>query len=172
MDVRLERYPNEHGFEDAIMCITLKYPKEKNDPHRKLNPHYHDHIEILYGFSGTADVIIGTQHYKMSSGDMVIVNAKRAHEVLLIDGDVGYYVIKILPDALYLQGRSLANIRYLLQIWQHRLDTEPKVSSDELKNSGIGELIEEIISESNNQCDAAKVCRSRIYNTQMLQLFH
>lgn len=149
MDAKLEWNPNEQGFEDAIMCLTLQYGAARINSGRRYSPHYHPHIEMLYGVEGVATVIIGGKRHKMGKGDLIIVNSKYAHDVFCEVGECKYYVVKFLPEALYLRGRSLAGIRYLLPLWQKQLDLDPAVKAGELAGSGIDGLICEIMEEWN-----------------------
>lgn len=146
MDARLEWRPNEQGFEDAIMCLTCKYRADQIDTVRRI-PHYHDHIEMLFGIGGTATVIIGGKRHRLGAGDLVIIGAKYAHDVICEEGECEYHVVKFLPEALYLQGRSLAGIRYLLPLWQKELDHDPAVEAEKMRGSGIDSLVFEIMEE-------------------------
>lgn len=145
MDAKLEWRPNEQGFEDAIMCLTCKY--SASERRKRYSPHYHDHIEMLFGIDGVATVIIGGKWYRLGKGDLVIINAKYAHDVICEEGECEYHVVKFLPEALYLQGRSLAGIRYLLPLWQKELDHDPVVEAEKMSGSGIDSLIREIMEE-------------------------
>jgi len=135
-----------NGWEQPIHC--LKCHITSLDAARRYNMHYHDYIEFLYGFSGNAQVMIADQRYPMQKGDLVVINAGKAHEVYCEEGEAEYYVVKFLPDLLYAQGKSLLAIRYLLSVWQDGIGANPRLPSETIKDSGIGDCIDRIRDEN------------------------
>ena len=43
--------------------------------------HYHNYIEILYGISGTYEVILNGKYHKFTKGDLVLINSKEVHQI-------------------------------------------------------------------------------------------
>lgn len=140
-----EALARRDGWEQPVVCL----PRTISNQPRKtpLHIHYHDYIEFLYGFSGSAKVIIGEALYTMEKGDLIVINAGVAHEVFTEEAEANYYVIKFLPDPLYAQGKSLADISYLLSLWQGELAKAPVLSAKELCDSGVDALVLDVRKE-------------------------
>lgn len=146
MEAKLERRPNKHGFEDSIMCRKCKY-RAVPGQNGYNTPHYHDHIEMLYGISGISTIIVGNKKYKLNAGELIVINSKYVHDVVCEEGETEQYVIKFIPESLYLRGRGLSEIRYLLPFWQKEMAKEPIISSDVLVEMGLDVTIAEIMKE-------------------------
>lgn len=141
MGFRKEGLSRINGWEQSIACMTRDITAEKYD--RFTDPHYHEYIELLYGLSGSAKVLIGDRVYNMDEGDLFIVNAREVHDVCC-DAEAHYFVIKFLPNLLYSHGGSLSGVRYLLPLWQKEVAFSPALRARELQGSGVAELIAEI----------------------------
>ena len=76
MEAKLEELRKSEGLEQSIDCLSMHL---KNAKTQRL--HYHEYIELLYGFSGKADVCIGSSCYTMEEGDLLIINAGEVHTV-------------------------------------------------------------------------------------------
>jgi len=142
MEAKLEALRKSEGLEQSIDCLSMSLKNTK-----KHVLHYHEYIEFLYGFSGKADVYIGSSCYTMEEGDLLIINAGELHTVDCIDGEASYYVIKFLPKLLYSQGQSLSVVRHLLPMWQKQVAFHPALRKKDLDGSGIHEQIMGIKSE-------------------------
>lgn len=87
--------------------ITLyeKIPtEEKNFPIRfnlvrnasSLNPHWHEHIELLFFISGTTSVMCGNKNYSVKPNDLIFVNSNNLH-AFASDASISYDCIIINP---------------------------------------------------------------------------
>ena len=146
MEIRKEALRKDEGLEKSIDCLPMLLKGT-----RKPGLHYHEYIELLYGFDGKATVHIGSSTYTMEEGDLLIINAGEVHGVTAPDGEASYYVIKFLPKLLYSQGQSLSVVRHLLPMWQKQVAFHPALRKKDLEESGIHEQVMGIKSEWENR---------------------
>ena len=146
MQLREEALVHVDGWEQSIQCLfmTLNADWERNP---SVALHYHDYIEFLYGLEGSAQVAIGDRTYPMEPGDLLVVNAREAHDVVLHKGLTRYFVVKFLPQLLYAQGQSLIGLRYLLPLWQKEMLFSPALPAVELGRSGVTTFLQEMMHE-------------------------
>ncbi len=64
-------------------------------------PHYHYEIELLFFYSGRAQVYVGSRLFEVCANDMVLVNAMEVHSISVQpDSDVRYIVVMFNPSLL------------------------------------------------------------------------
>jgi len=165
MGARQESIVRVDGWEQAIACMTRDITNRKYD--HFTDPHYHEYIELLYGLSGSAKVLVGDRIYRMDVGDLFIVNAREVHDVCCEEGEASYYVIKFLPKLLYAQGRSLSGVRYLLPLRQKDNFFSPAIRASELEGSGVDALVREIMSEWRNR----SIGYEQVMHADIMQIF-
>lgn len=146
MQLREEALARVDGWTQSVQCIFMQiHPRPCNAP--PLIPHFHEYIELLYGLSGEAQVLVGDRWYALRPGDLVVINARQAHDVVTDRPEARYLVVKFLPEVLYAQGQSLAGLRYLLPLWQKEMRFSPEITADELKRSGIDPFLQDMVRE-------------------------
>lgn len=134
------------GLEANINCLKAELEAKSRET-RFSYIHYHKHIEFLYGISGVARVLLGNRTYDMEKGDLIIINSNEVHDVMCIGDACEYYVIQFKPDLLYSRDSELANIKYLLPLWQNDISFGPALRKAEIDPLGIGQLAREIMTE-------------------------
>ncbi len=145
MKIREEKILKLDGGKSSFRFINLEL---KNNPGAAFeHVHYHEHVEILYGMTGVATVLVGDKTYRMKKGDMVVIYTDEPHDVISPDGDVSYYVIQFLPKMLYADGVGMPDLRYLLPMWNRNGDFSHLSCSDSLKDSGIDKIMDSIMRE-------------------------
>lgn len=165
MGIRQESITRVDGWEQSIACMTRHISADKYD--RFTDPHYHEYIELLYGMSGNAKVLVGDRVFSMDAGDLLIVNAREVHDVSCERGEAEYYVIKFLPKLLYSQGSSLSGVRYLLPLRQKEVSFCPALRANELVGSGIDGLVAEIMRE----WDEKSIGFEQVMHADIMQIF-
>ena len=147
MYIKHEYEPNAYGMEPAIKCLVRHICYESGGLGNTPILHYHDHYEMLFGISGVAKRSFGDKTDYLRPGDLAIINPREAHDGTSDVDGTKYLVIKFLPEVLGMSGRVLTDIRYLIPLWQRTFDYSPIIRADELKGSGIDELMREIMYE-------------------------
>ncbi len=103
------------GVPVPIQCIRM----EQNAIREKIDMHYHDYTELLFGVSGTANVYVGNSQYLLSAGDMVIVHNHELHDVNGTGAPCEYLVIKFLPSILITAEQTYSEYSYALCLMQN-----------------------------------------------------
>lgn len=74
----------------------------------RIEPHWHDHVEILYWSKGRAIVTVGSQEYDVNEGSLVIIPAREVHSVIV--------------------GRQMESFHYVIGFDTELLAPMPKLS--------------------------------------------
>lgn len=64
----------ERNFMRSDSIVELEFLTE-----RETGIHYHENFELLYIMSGEADVTVEEEKYRLSQGDMIVINVNRKH---------------------------------------------------------------------------------------------
>ncbi|HHX62762.1 MAG TPA: AraC family transcriptional regulator [Epulopiscium sp.] len=132
------------------LCNLSSSDQNNQDYH--VAPHWHTSVELLYFLQDSATVCVGSNYYKVKSGDLIIINAGEVHSVSGYKGGTPtHFVLKILPELLYISQNDSFDANYLLPFTisgftQHRL-----ISKDHLHGSQVVPLMNEIYSEFNTK---------------------
>lgn len=145
MNVKQEEIVKENGWTMPLQYIH-RYIR-KGEITEFTNVHYHEYIEILYGISGTAKVMVDEAVYDMGVGDMVIVPAHSVHDVCCMCGETHYHVVKFLPHILYDQDGNVLGAHCWLPYLTGSLPFEKAYTSKNDVNGTVSRLIDEIASE-------------------------
>lgn len=124
------------GVPMSIQCIRMK----QNKPRPKLDYHYHDYTELLFGLEGVADVYVGNKNYKLRAGDMVIVHNHELHDVTGTGEPSNYFVIKFLPSILLTAEQTFSEYSYTLTLMQNTDKRQVFFNSDELSETPVPSL--------------------------------
>lgn len=131
------------GVPMSIQCIRMRQEK----PREKLDFHYHDYTELLFGVEGVADVYVGNNNYKLAPGDMVIVHNHELHEVTGTGAPSSYLVIKFLPSILLTAEQTFSEYSYTLTLMQNTDKRQVFFRSDELFETAIPNLFRHAFEE-------------------------
>lgn len=143
--------------EKRVLGNEIKQPIhchiEQSMPDRRIaSPHFHDAIELLYGFSGSAYVFVSGQSFRMGPGDLIIINSQEVHGIFAEKGDdVEYLVIKLEPEVLYSTSRSLFESKYVLPFTMAKSSPQTLLQQIEVANTSIPETINNIMAEFSKQ---------------------
>ncbi len=138
----------ENEIKQPIHCHI-----EESLPDRRIaSPHFHDAIELLYGFSGTAYVFVSGQSFRLKPGDLIIINAQEVHGIYAEKGEnVKYIVIKLEPEVLYSTSRSLFESKYVLPFTMGKSSPQTLLQKGEIANTSIPKSITNIMTEFSKQ---------------------
>ena len=124
------------GVPVPIQCITMSQNKRRD----KIVFHYHDYTELLFGLEGTADVYVGSNNYKLSAGDMVIIHNHELHDVNGTDSPSKYIVLKFLPSVLLTAEQTYPEYSYTLCLMQNTDKRQSFFGREEFENTTLPSL--------------------------------
>ncbi len=145
---------NEPIFEVMNLETDLrKYPfschivRNEGEP-LYIPSHYHYEIELLFFFSGEADVSAGNKTYKMKKGEMLLINAMEVHTILVSKtSDTKYITIMFNPSILKSSlGTSFEN-KYITLFSMENSNLKRRYTKDELEGTVIPIRFENILKE-------------------------
>lgn len=86
------------GYE-SIPPLANNFPiKVRKYKSSRLQPHWHEHLELLYIVGGECNVIVGGKPAEIGRGDIVVVNSTEVHSFNARGGMLEYVCILISPD--------------------------------------------------------------------------
>lgn len=139
-----EKTSKRNNTETSVFCIEM----ERANAIHGLIPHYHNYIEILYAEDCSLSVWINDTEFLFSSGELIIINSREAHEVYAKEENRGkYLVIKFSPEILRFGGDTSYDTRFLLPLFRDDLSEIRKLSADDVFSFGIKNTIDDIFSE-------------------------
>lgn len=141
----LELYQKFNLFDDELpLHIFEQYSP---GPDVVVDPHWHEHIEMIYVEQGTADFKIGPNFYHAGPGDFIIANSCEIHGIYCTKGPYKECVIIVDINVL---SKEIASKNYVFQRF---------IQNDFV----IKELYEKIFAEKNGQRIGFKpMCRALI----------
>ncbi len=141
-----EKTSKRNNTEPSVFCIEM----ERTAPISGVLPHYHDYIEILYAIDCNLSVWINDDEFPFSTGELIVINSREAHEVYAKDENCGkYFVIKFSPEILRFEGQPTDESRCLIPLLQNDLSGLRRISAKEAKASKIKSIIENVAEEWN-----------------------
>ncbi len=142
----LERRFRRNGVEMPFHCITI-HAKQHKASEEIWGVHYHDYIEILYSLESDADVYINGKLVTFKTGDLVVVNSGENHALKFDRADAHYIVIKVLPEILYSNDKSLFELKYMMPFIIQNSNNKRYFSSDEINGKYIRNIMTDIMNE-------------------------
>lgn len=111
--------------------------------------HYHNYIEILYGISGTFEVILNGKYHKFAKGDLVLINSKEVHQINSCYKEGGkYIVLRFEPEVIYSNMfNNHLHLKYVLPFILETSNHQKVIKDDIIGNTFIPELLYEITKE-------------------------
>lgn len=113
--------------------------------------HMHEYIEILYCTQGEFTACLGGKNYEFSKGDMVVINSRESHGIRRKKKEGAYVCIRFLPEILYTSSSAAFDIKYVLPFILNNSNHQRVFKKEEIKNTSIPDLIEDILNEYNNK---------------------
>lgn len=143
----LEKRAMRNGVELPIQCIHM----HKHKAECAQQQHYHEYTELLYGLSGRARVVIGTQEHLLTRGDMIIVHDHTPHDALGIGEPADYIVVKFLPRILLADEQTYHEYAYTLLLTESPHGKQIFFRAEELADTDMEELFAHLMKEWNEQ---------------------
>lgn len=143
----LEKRVTRDGAPVSIQCILMDI-KAKNE---KIDFHYHDYTELLFGLEGTADVYVGKKRYDLCAGDMIIIHNHELHYVNGTGEPAKYIVIKFLPSILLTAEQTYSEYSYVLCLMQNTEKRCGFFGSSELSETTVPALFRHAMEEWENK---------------------
>ena len=144
-------YPEEKNtYIDGIPCQYLCHVESAKRAGNVFPAHYHYYIEMLYALSGSFLVYLNGIYQEFAAGDIVLINSREVHQIDATSQTGGSYIcVRFLPDLIY-NGMSQSHfeLKYLLPFITEQPGYEKVIHASALRDSGICELMQEIIRES------------------------
>ena len=132
------------GHEVSIECIHII-----NDRSHCTVTHYHDYIEFLYALDADMNVWINGTPYRMTSGDLIIINSDELH-LSTFDRNSHYICVKFSPRVLYFDDNSLFEFKYVTPFLSTSADRK-LFCRDDFDEIDIQSLCLEILDEWNRR---------------------
>lgn len=111
--------------------------------------HYHNYIEILYGITGTYDVLLNGIHYKFSQGELIIINSKEVHQIHSESPDGGeYIVLRFEPEIIYnSMFHNYMELKYILPFILNNTNHQKVIPKKDIHSTFIPSLFYDILKE-------------------------
>ena len=142
----LERRFRRNGVEMPFHCLTLHVKQHKSGK-EDWGIHHHEYIEILYSLKSDADVYINSKLIKFKTGDLVVVNSGENHALTFERADAHYVVIKVLPEILYSNDKSIFELKYMMPFIIQDSNNKRYFSSEEIGGRYIRDIMTDIMNE-------------------------
>ena len=111
--------------------------------------HYHSYIEILYGISGTYEVILNGKFHKFTEGDLVLINSKEVHQINSCSQNGGQYIVlRFEPEVIYnSMFQNHLQLKYVFPFILENSKHQKVIKKETIEATFIPELLNEIIKE-------------------------
>lgn len=111
--------------------------------------HYHSYIEILYGISGTYEVLLNGICHQFTQGDLVLINSKEVHQINACSNGGGQYIVlRFEPEIIYNSiFHNHMQLKYVLPFILESSKHQKVIKNTVIKPSFIPELLYEILRE-------------------------
>ena len=106
--------------------------------------HWHQQLEFLFFMEGEGIIFCNSKPFKVSPGDLIVVNSNDLHRGYSLSSSIHYYCI--IMDTRLLQSKFLDNCetKYITPIEQNRVLFENKISYNPAIESCIMALVKEL----------------------------
>lgn len=110
--------------------------------------HIHECFEILYCTQGAFRLRIGGQPFRLSPGDMALIDPMEAHHTQAVDpGENAYIVLKFAPEVLYSAEQPLYELGALVPYLRFGATHQKIFSGEEMRSAGMDAAVLEIYQE-------------------------
>ncbi len=147
---------NDLYFEKKLMSARYPFPfwvdyQVREGAGMMCNAHYHNAIEIIYGYVGRSKVLLNGQTLFFGAGDLLLLNSNDVHSIIGLDERTEYLMVQFDPSLLYTGSHSFFEIKYLLPFTLTSSTHQKIFFSDEFDDIDIASLMENIRNESKNK---------------------
>jgi AraC-like DNA-binding protein/quercetin dioxygenase-like cupin family protein len=111
--------------------------------------HYHNYIEILYGISGTHEVILNGKSHSFTKGDLVLINSKEVHQIDSCSQEGGeYFVLRFEPEVIFSNMfHNHLHLKYVLPFILETSKHQKIIKEEIIRDTFIQELLYDISKE-------------------------
>lgn len=134
---------------NGVSCNYLCHIEEVEKSGNVFPAHYHSYIEILYGISGTYEVILNGKCHEFAEGDLVLINSKEVHQINAYSQDGGkYFVLRFEPEIIYnSMFHNHLQFKYVLPFILEKSKHQKIIKKAIIESTFIPELLSEILKE-------------------------
>ncbi|OPJ65274.1 helix-turn-helix domain-containing protein [Clostridium oryzae] len=134
-----------NGITYNYLCHIENVVKEGN----VFPAHYHNYIEILYGISGTYEVILNGKCYKFTDGDLVLINSKEVHQINSCCQKGGQYIVlRFEPEVIYnSMFYNHLQLKYVFPFILENSEHQKVIKKATIESTFIPNLLYEILKE-------------------------
>ena len=117
-----------------------------------LSPSYHDYLEIVYFYEGSAVFHVGEREYSCTRGDVVIIGDTEFHYLETNPNEILKYLnLYFMPELIYEAGSDEAGLEYLKPFFGHSSGFSHRIPSALVQRSSIPERLVTIYRELRDQ---------------------
>ena len=126
--------------------------------------HYHKMIELHYCVKGSIIYFHGNESYRVSEGELVIVNSGKIHGThKATDADI--ITVQVEPELLYTSDNSETKMMYAYPFLYSAKNDIWIIKKDAVENFDIGKVMQNILNECQNMKYGFELCvKSDIFN--------
>lgn len=143
-------YPEQKKeMKDGVSCNYLCHIEEVKKSGNVFPAHYHSYIEILYGISGTYEVILNGKCHEFAGGDLVLINSKEIHQINASSQNGGkYFVLRFEPEIIYnSMFHNHLHLKYVLPFILEKTKHQKIIKKEVIETTFIPDLLNEILIE-------------------------
>lgn len=112
------------------------------------DPHIHDDIEMIYVTVGKFEAYLNGVRYKLSEGDLLVINSREVHTIFSLNKSRSrYVVIRSALDNLEIAGQRSDVNKYMLPFMVNSPTQQKVFSAEQLKDTGVHELVLDALRE-------------------------
>ena len=130
--------------------IDVRFFVHQGDPSKEriTRPNRHDFLELIYCFSGVADVEIENRPFQMQEGDLLVIGSNRRHRLLAKPTDEARLVtLFFLPELLHRADCCVEDLEYLSPFLVQDEDFPHLIPSEMGVSAQVFELMQRIQNE-------------------------
>ena len=149
MDLLEQKKEVKDGISYNYLCHIEDVAKAGN----VFPAHYHSYIEILYGISGTYEVILNGKCYIFEKGDLVLINSKEVHLINSSSQEGGQYIVlRFEPEVIYnSMFHNHMQLKYVLPFILENSKHQKVIKNTDIEATFIPELLYEILKEMDTE---------------------
>lgn len=143
-------YPEQK--KEIINGISYNYLCHIQDVFKSGNvypAHFHSYIEILYGISGTYEVLLNGKCHQFAAGDLVLINSKEVHQINACSQEGGQYIVlRFEPEIIYnSMFHNHLQLKYVLPFILENSKHQKVIKKTTIEPTFIPKLFYEILKE-------------------------
>lgn len=128
--------------------IVHRQTAEVLEPHICAAAHLHGYIEIIYCLSGTHEVLLNWKPYRVSAGDMLLINSREIHQIRTISNEKSdYIVLRFEPELLFSLYPDTFEVKYMLPFVVNENPIQNVFPQKEIKDTFIPQVFWELLND-------------------------